>query len=251
MKRRFAVKTGDRERIVELDDGVVRVDGRDVDVSVTQVSPGVWSLRQGNEQTIAEVDGQGGTTAKLTVEIKRPGRDAVVVATEVADARRASIVAPARPAAGGAPVVVRSPIPGRVVKLLVKAGDAVSAAQTLAYVDGENGKVTVGLKRGGDDVVVVAAEVAEARSARVAALAQRARGAAAAGPLTIRSPMPGRLVKVLVKVGDKIAAGQAVVVVEAMKMENELRAPRAGRVLDVRCTEGAAVESGQDLITVG
>jgi biotin carboxyl carrier protein len=38
---------------------------------------------------------------------------------------------------------------------------------------------------------------------------------------------------------------------EAMKMENELRAPRAGRVLDVRCTEGAAVESGQDLITVG
>jgi biotin carboxyl carrier protein len=172
VKRRFAVKTGDRERIVELDDGVVRVDGRDVDVSVTQVSPGVWSLRQGNEQTIAEVDGQGGTTAKLTVEIKRPGRDAVVVATEVADARRASIVAPARPAAGGAPVVVRSPIPGRVVKLLVKAGDAVSAAQTL-------------------------------------------------------------------------------VVVEAMKMENELRAPRAGRVLDVRCTEGAAVESGQDLITVG
>ena len=52
MKRRFAVKTGDRERIVELDDGVVRVDGRDVDVSVTQVSPGIWSLRQGNEQTL-------------------------------------------------------------------------------------------------------------------------------------------------------------------------------------------------------
>ena len=181
MKRRFAVKTGDRERIVELDDGVVRVDGRDVDVSVTQVSPGIWSLRQGNEQTIAEVDGQAGQggqagksgmPTKLAVEIKRPGRDAVVVATEVADARRASIVAPARPTAGGAPVVVRSPIPGRVVKLLVKAGDGVSAGQTL-------------------------------------------------------------------------------VVLEAMKMENELRAPRAGRVLDVRCVEGAPVESGQDLITVG
>ena len=79
MKRRFAVKTGDRERIVELDDGVVRVDGRDVDVSFTQVSPGIWSLRRGDEQTIAQVDGQGaatgtaGSPTKLVVEIRRPG----------------------------------------------------------------------------------------------------------------------------------------------------------------------------------
>jgi biotin carboxyl carrier protein len=123
-------------------------------------------------------------------------------------------------------------------------------AQTLAYADGENGKVTVSLKRGGADPVVVHAEVAEARSARVAALAQQARGPAAAGPLTVRSPMPGRVVKVLARPGERVTAGQAVVVVEAMKMENELRVPRAGTVREVKCAEGAAVEAGQDLVVV-
>ena len=74
-----------------------------------------------------------------------------------------------------------------------------------------------------------------------------------AAPVVVRSPIPGRVVKLLVKAGDAVAAGQTLVVLEAMKMENELRAPRAGRVVDVdaRCVEGAAVESGQDLVTVG
>jgi biotin carboxyl carrier protein len=63
--------------------------------------------------------------------------------------------------------------------------------------------------------------------------------------------MPGRVVKILVKVGDLLAAGQAAVVVEAMKMENELRAPRGGVVKELRCAEGAAVEAGQDLVVIG
>jgi biotin carboxyl carrier protein len=129
---------------------------------------------------------------------------------------------------------------------LLRDGDA----QALAYVDGEGGKVGVSIKRGGADPVVVAAEVTEARSARVAALAQQARVAVAAGPAPVRSPIPGRVVKILVRVGERIAAGQAVVVVEAMKMENELRATRAGTVRELRCAEGAAVEAGQDLVVV-
>jgi biotin carboxyl carrier protein len=124
--------------------------------------------------------------------------------------------------------------------------------QTLAYVDaeGNGGKVGVSLKRGGADPVVVTAEVTEARSAAVAALVGQAQRGAAAGPTTVKSPMPGRVVKVLVRAGDRITAGQPVVVVEAMKMENELRAPRAGTVKEIRCAEGAAVESGQDLVVV-
>jgi biotin carboxyl carrier protein len=47
-----------------------------------------------------------------------------------------------------------------------------------------------------------------------------------------------------------VTAGQTVIVLEAMKMENELRAPRAGRVTTVQCTEGAAVEAGQDLVVL-
>jgi biotin carboxyl carrier protein len=123
-------------------------------------------------------------------------------------------------------------------------------AQTLAYADGTNGKVTVGIRRPGADVVVVVAEVAEARSARIAALEQQARAAAPAGPTVVRSPMPGRLVKILVRAGERVAAGQPVVVVEAMKMENELRAPRAGTVREIRAAEGATVEAGQDLVVV-
>ncbi len=93
----LAVKIDGKERIVEIDDAGVRVDGQPVDVALTQAEPGVWILRRGGEQTVAQVDGRGG---KLAVEIRRPGRDAVLVAADVSDARRASIVAPARTAAG-------------------------------------------------------------------------------------------------------------------------------------------------------
>jgi biotin carboxyl carrier protein len=166
---RFAVKIDGKERIVELADGAKpRVDDVEIDVEVVEAERGVWVLRRGGEQTVAAVDGSG---AKMTVEIRRPGGDPLVLAAEMTDARRAKIAVPARAGNDAAPVAMRSPIPGRVVK-------------------------------------------------------------------------------VLVKVDDIVKAGQTVVVLEAMKMENELRAPRAGRVSIVRCAEGTAVEAGQDLVTI-
>ena len=116
----------------------------------------------------------------------------------------------------------------------------------MARVDGTGGKVVVAVRRPGGEPVVVGAEVTDAARARIAAPARAAGDAKV--PVTVRSPIPGRVVKVLVKVGDTVQSGQTVVVLEAMKMENELRAPRAGQVLEVRCTEGAAVEAGQDLV---
>jgi biotin carboxyl carrier protein len=176
MLRRFSVKIGAKERIVELglgDDGKTRVivDGEERAMELVAVEDGAWLVREGH-------------------------------------------------------------------------------AQTLAYADGEGGKVGVSLKRGGADPVVVAAEVTEARSAALAALAQQAHRAGDAGPAMVKSPMPGRVVKVLVRAGERIGAGHPVVVVEAMKMENELRAPRAGTVREIRCAEGAAVEAGQDLVVL-
>jgi biotin carboxyl carrier protein len=70
----------------------------------------------------------------------------------------------------------------------------------------------------------------------------RDRGVDDGGPAAIVAPMPGRVVKVLVKQGDLVAARQPLVVVEAMKMENELRAPRAGTVIEVRVSEGMSVD---------
>jgi biotin carboxyl carrier protein len=74
--------------------------------------------------------------------------------------------------------------------------------------------------------------------------------AGADGPRAIVAPMPGRIVKVLVRRGDAVAARQGVIVVEAMKMENELRAPRAGIVADVRVSEGMSVEANAVLVTL-
>jgi biotin carboxyl carrier protein len=62
--------------------------------------------------------------------------------------------------------------------------------------------------------------------------------------------MPGRVVRVLVKAGDEVAAKQGVVVVEAMKMENELRSPKAGRVKDVSVAPGTSVDAGRVLVTI-
>jgi biotin carboxyl carrier protein len=70
------------------------------------------------------------------------------------------------------------------------------------------------------------------------------------GPAAIVAPMPGRVVKVLVKRGDRVTARQGLVVVEAMKMENELRAPTDGRVSDVRVTEGMSVDARAVLIVL-
>jgi len=62
--------------------------------------------------------------------------------------------------------------------------------------------------------------------------------------------MPGKVVRVLVAAGDQVDVRQGVVVVEAMKMENELRAPRAGVVREVAVQEGASVEAGTTLVII-
>ena len=79
---------------------------------------------------------------------------------------------------------------------------------------------------------------------------RRGHVSAETGPRSIVSPMPGRIVKVLVREGDVVAAQQGLVVVEAMKMENELRAPRAGQVSAVKVVEGMSVEAKTVLVTL-
>lgn len=82
--------------------------------------------------------------------------------------------------------------------------------------------------------------------------AHRKRGASGAkGEWEVTAPMPGRVTKLLVQVGQLLTQGDPVVVVEAMKMENELRAPAAGKVTTVSAKEGQAVESGQVLLHIG
>ena len=75
-------------------------------------------------------------------------------------------------------------------------------------------------------------------------------GGGAHGEQAVLAPMPGRVVRVLVAAGDEVAVRQPVVVVEAMKMENELRAPKAGRVKELNVTPGTSVDAGRVLLVI-
>ena len=70
------------------------------------------------------------------------------------------------------------------------------------------------------------------------------------GQQRLTAPMPGKIVKVFVKVGEAVSEGQSLMVIEAMKMENELKSPKAGTVTALLCQEGATVENGTLLVVV-
>lgn len=83
------------------------------------------------------------------------------------------------------------------------------------------------------------------------ALAGLARARSAKGEVTMKAPMPGLVAAILVAPGDHVERGQRVVVLEAMKMQNDLLAPRAGSVRAVKTAQGQAVTQNQPLIVIG
>jgi biotin carboxyl carrier protein len=76
---------------------------------------------------------------------------------------------------------------------------------------------------------------------------RRRAGVSDHGVMKIKAPMPGKVVRILAPAGTAVEAGQSVIVIEAMKMQNELKAPKTGVVKKITVTEGAAVEAGQAL----
>ena len=100
-----------------------------------------------------------------------------------------------------------------------------------------------------------AAPVAAPVAAPAAAPAPAAKPAAPAAPVAggepVKAPMPGTILDVKVKVGDTVEAGTVVCVLEAMKMENEIPAPKAGKVVQVVASKGASVNAGDTLVVLG
>lgn len=90
----------------------------------------------------------------------------------------------------------------------------------------------------------------EVESERQRAANSVKKGGGSGGDNLVRAPMPGRIVKILVNRGDTVAAGQPLLVMEAMKMENEIKAKSAATILDVHVAAGAAVEGGIKLVTL-
>jgi pyruvate carboxylase subunit B len=130
-------------------------------------------------------------------------------------------------------------------------GAGLSAARArLVRVDGALAKLTVQVGHPDGEPRTVVLTVVPARGAgdgQAATASERDE----AGPVTVRAPIPGKIVKLAVRVGERVTSGQPMVVLEAMKMENEIRSPRDGEVKAILVREGVSVESGQELVTVG
>jgi len=153
-------------------------------------------------------------------------------------------------------VDIETPRPG-IYRLRWQEGDALQEHTVDVYrpspealqllIDGESWEAgCVATERGYlVDVVGVCTDV-EVVDPRRKAL--RLAGASASG--MVATSMPGRIVRLMVAVGDRVTKGQPVIVVEAMKMENELRAPKAGKVAKLQAVIGAAVEGGATLCVV-
>ena len=88
----------------------------------------------------------------------------------------------------------------------------------------------------------------EVRDPRDASRSSRA--AIGSGRQNVTAPMPGKVVRVLVETGDLVETSQGLVVVEAMKMQNELKASRPGRVMEIRAREGDTVGAGDTLVVL-
>ena len=154
-------------------------------------------------------------------------------------------VAIAAPAGGGplaltidgAPVIVDARAPAAGSSLIV-AGQVIEAAVTDGAATRTSGVIVVHLPSVSVPVSIDAGR-RRGRTARHAAGEQR-----------ILAPRPGRIVRVLVSPGDAVELRQPVAVIEAMKMENELRAPKAGTIKEVAVEPGASVEAGRLLVVI-
>ena len=80
--------------------------------------------------------------------------------------------------------------------------------------------------------------------------ARRAKAASSDGPKKIKAPMPGKVVRIVAPEGTQVEAGQGVIVIEAMKMQNELKSPKAGVVKKIHAAEGATVNAGDALAEI-
>lgn len=132
---------------------------------------------------------------------------------------------------------------GRDVLSVLVNGEAYEILrETVSVADAESGIST--------NIVIAgrryAAELRDPRALR----SRRARGAQAEGPKKILSPMPGKVVRLLAAEGDEVAQGAGVLVIEAMKMQNELKSPKQGKVAKLAVSVGAAVNAGDVLAVI-
>jgi biotin carboxyl carrier protein len=146
--------------------------------------------------------------------------------------------------------------PGNVERFLLDGKPCTADARFLSprvlslLIDGRSYRVVFDPRPGAEAVVVgehrMAFTISDPRSLH----SHKRAAASESGALSITAPMPGQIVKLLVALGEEVKAEQPLVVMEAMKMQNELKAPKAGRVTRVAVKAGAIVQDGKLLLVI-
>ena len=241
-----------------------KINGKDYEAQVSEQDNGVLAVTLNGNTYAVEVPSLAHNVARPVVHHAAP-----------AAAPAAKPAAAAAPAAAGA---VTAPLPGTIKQILVTEGQKVKKGDTIitmeamkmenaitAEADGTVLKIRTSVGASvnqGDALIDFAAEAAAAapeapHSAPVGATAPVAAapkateapsGAVGGASKNVEAPLPGTIKQVLVAVGQEVAAGETVVIMEAMKMENNITAEFAGKVTAVKVAVGDQVQSGQALV---
>ena len=156
-------------------------------------------------------------------------------------------------------VEVRAEAGGATLRVGIEGADAeLVARETPGGWTVTNGRRTVEAgvtgERSGELVVQIAEHTYRLETGRGATGGSRrsgpAAGGAAGGRSEVRTPMPGKVVRLVREEGERVAAGDGVLVFEAMKMQNEIRAPESGVIANMRAVAGAPMEGGELLFVV-
>lgn len=107
------------------------------------------------------------------------------------------------------------------------------------------------MTRAQDGSFIVATALGNIRLLPARGAASEAAGGARGGAKAVKSSMPGKVLKILCKVGDELASGQPMMIIEAMKMENEIRSPQAGVVEEIGVQPGQSIQTGDLLVKLG
>jgi biotin carboxyl carrier protein len=128
----------------------------------------------------------------------------------------------------------------------------VSGEEALVIVNGVQYEVGINDLSRMDLPKMMAAAGPQPQVAPAAVPTQRQAGTETAGGLTtVRAPLPGLIIEVKVEVGDRVKAGDVILVIETMKMENNVVSPRAGKIKEVRVSKNQSVNEGAPLIIIG
>ena len=214
-----------------------KIDGKDYEAKVAEQDNGVLAVTLNGNTYAVEVPALAHHAAKPVVH-------------HAAAPAAASHAAPATaPAAAGSIV---APLPGTIKQVLVSDGQKVKQGDTVITMEAMKMENAITAEADGTILKVrtsVGASVNQAVEKPAAKEALPPTGGAGSGASkNVEAPLPGTIKQVCVSVGQEVAAGDTVVVMEAMKMENNITAEFAGKVAAVKVNVGDQVQSGQALV---